>query len=256
MLIFWGEGANGKSTFLGTILAMLGQHYAMQSVSELIMVRQGEAHPTERADLFGKRLVACIETDEGKKLAESLVKQLTGGDKIRARRMPEDYWEFEPTHKIIVAANHKPVIRGTDHGIWRRLNLVPFTVTISEATKDKHLPDKLKKELPGILNWALAGCLEWQRKGLCQPDAVTNANNEYRSEMDSVSAFLADCCQTGPDELRVRQTALYSAYVAWASKGGETQVGRKDFNRKIAERGIPAKRSDSNGVAMARVISS
>jgi putative DNA primase/helicase len=150
----YGCGANGKSTFLGAILALLGD-YAMQAVSDLLMAKNHEAHPTERADLFGKRFVCTIETEEGKRLAEALMKQMTGGDRMRARRMREDFWEFPPTHKIFLAANHKPTVRGTDHAVWRRIKLVPFTVRITDAEKDRQLPEKLKKEvLPG-LQWVV-----------------------------------------------------------------------------------------------------
>src|SRR5262249_36131226 len=115
---FYGTGANGKSTFLGTVLAMLGD-YGMQAVSDLLMVKNHEGHPTERADLLGKRFVATIETEEGKRMAEALMKQMTGGDKVRARRMRQDFFEFSPTHKIILAANHRPTVRGTDLAAWR-----------------------------------------------------------------------------------------------------------------------------------------
>ncbi len=162
---FYGIGANGKSTFLFTILAMLGD-YAMQGVADLLIVKHNESHPTERADLFGKRFVATVKTEEGKRLAEALMKQMTGGDRLRARKMRQDFFQFDPTHKIILAANHKPVVRGTDHAAWRRIKLVPFTVTISDEEKDKKLPAKLRAELPGILNWALRGCLEWMSRGL------------------------------------------------------------------------------------------
>ena len=139
--------------------------YGLQSVAELLMAKSNESHPTERTDLFGRRLVATIETDEGKRLAESLMKQLTGGDRISARRMREDFWQFEPSHKIFLAANHKPSIRGTDYAVWRRVKLIPFAVTIPESKQDKHLTDKLKSEISGILNWAIRGCLDWLEFG-------------------------------------------------------------------------------------------
>ena len=151
-----GSGANGKSTFLRVLLDILGD-YAIQAVSELLMVKAHESHPTERADLFGRRLVCTIETEEGKRMAEALMKQLTGGDKIKARKLYQDFFAFNPTHKILLAANHKPIFRGTDHAVWRRIKLVPFAVTIPETERDKALPEKLKRELPGILAWAVAG---------------------------------------------------------------------------------------------------
>jgi putative DNA primase/helicase len=146
----YGTGDNGKSTFLEVLLALTGP-YGMQAVRELLMVRHHDAHPTERADLYQKRLVATVEVDHGARLSEALVKLLTGGERVRARRMHENFWEFDPTHKFWLAANHKPIIRGTDDAIWRRPRLIPFTVKIPAEKKDTTLPEKLKAELPGIL---------------------------------------------------------------------------------------------------------
>ena len=164
--VFHGTGANGKSVFLGTLLAMLGPDYACKSPASLLLANAAEQHPTGLADLHGKRLVACIEADAGRRLNEALVKELTGGDSIRARRMREDFWEFAPSHKLVLATNHRPAVRGTDNGIWRRLRIVPFGVTIPTQQQDTELPDKLAVELSGILNWALLGCAEWLADGL------------------------------------------------------------------------------------------
>jgi P4 family phage/plasmid primase-like protien len=154
-----GPGANGKTTMTNTALEMMGD-YGQQAAPDLLLAKRG-SHPTELADLFGARLVASVEVEDGRRLAESLVKQLTGGDRIKARRMREDFWEFAPTHKVFLAANHKPVVRGTDHAIWRRIKLVPFDVVIPKGEQDSRLPKKLRAELPGILAWAVHGCLEW-----------------------------------------------------------------------------------------------
>jgi putative DNA primase/helicase len=229
---FHGKGANGKSTFLGTILALLGD-YAIQSVPELLMIKNNETHPTERADLFGKRFVATIETDEGKRMAESLMKQLTSGDKIRARKMRQDFFEFLPTHKLFLAANHKPVVRGTDLAAWRRIKLVPFTVTIPDQEKDKTLPNKLKGELPGILAWAVRGCLEWRQGGLQEPREVREATEGYRIEQDTVGGFLESCCTLHPD-LRVRVKALHEAYLEWS---GDKMTSREAFGRRLKDMG-------------------
>jgi putative DNA primase/helicase len=242
--IFHGVGANGKSTLLDVLLELLGPDYSMKAAPELLLAKQGESHPTERADLHGKRLVVAIETDEGRRLAESLVKELTGGDRIRARRMREDFWQFSPSHKIILATNHKPTIRGTDLAIWRRVRLVPFEVTFAEHEQDKTLPGKLRSELPGILAWAIQGCLKWQREGLGQPEAILRATREYRSEQDVLGAFLGECCIVSR-EVRCKASDLYGAYVAWCKRCGEKEAPNRDFGMALSERNF--ERYTSNG---------
>jgi putative DNA primase/helicase len=243
--IFWGTGANGKSTLLNVLLEMLGPDYGMKAPTELLMARRGEAHPTERADLFGKRLMVCAETEEGRRLAEAFVKELTGGDRIRARRMREDFWEFMPTHKVILCTNHKPAIRGTDHAIWRRVRLVPFTVTFAEDQQDKQLPEKLRAELPGILAWAVEGCLEWQRSGMQTPKSVLVATEEYRTGEDTLAQWLAQCCKIH-DTYRQKASELYVSYHAWCEQGGERPRSQRVFGEAMTERGF--KRMTSNGV--------
>ncbi len=239
--IFWGSGANGKSTLLNVILDMLGQDYAIKAASDLLMTKHNDTHPTEKADLFGRRLVACVETDENRRLAETLVKDLTGGDRVRARRMREDFWEFAPTHKPILCTNHRPVIRGTDHAIWRRIRLVPFTVVIPEAEQDKQLPEKLRAELPGILAWCVAGCMEWQREGLGTPEEVKTATAEYRSEQDILGEFIQECCLVHR-EARTRAGAIYQAYQAWCKRTGEQETSKSMFGRSLEERGFTSDR--------------
>jgi putative DNA primase/helicase len=233
----YGSGQNGKSTFLATLLALLGD-YGCQAVSELLMVRKNEQHPTERADLFGKRFVATIETEEGKRLAESLMKQLTGGDKIRARRLYQDHFEFKPTHKLFLAANHKPTITGTDFAVWRRIKLVPFTVTIPEEEKDKALPQKLEAELPGILAWAVRGCLDWQQHGLGEPDEVRQATAEYQAEQDTLARFLTEGCFLHA-EARVKASTLFEVYQNWSGDKVMTQCA---FGKRLREKGYVDKR--------------
>jgi putative DNA primase/helicase len=239
MWFLYGNGANGKSTFILTLLAMLGD-YAGQAVSELLMQKNHEQHPTERADLLGKRLVATIETDEGKKLAESLTKQLTGGDKVKARWMKKDFFEMTPTWKLFLVANHKPTIRGQDLAIWRRIKLVPFEVTIPEEEKDKHLSAKLKAELPGILNWAVEGCRDWRREELCEPDEVKAATAAYQSEQDLISGFLAECCVLNP-EARSQASKLHEAYEEWS---GDRMTSPKAFGQRLEAKGYQRRRSN------------
>jgi P4 family phage/plasmid primase-like protien len=237
----YGLGANGKSVFLVTVIGMLGD-YAIQAVSDLLIIKHHEAHPTERADLHGRRLVATIETEQGKALAEALTKQLTGGERIRARWCHKDNFEFDATHKIFLAANHKPQVRGTDHGMWRRIKLVPFTVTIPEVEKDPALAEKLKAERPGILAWAVRGCLAWQRDGLEEPDEVRVATAEYRAEQDMLAQFLDQCCFVNP-EARCRVSDLFGAFQHWS---GDKVMTAQSFRAKVAAKGFEAKPGHSN----------
>ena len=245
LAVLYGTGANGKSTILNALLAAAGD-YGMQAAPDLLVAKKG-SHPTEVADLFGMRLVASIEVEDGRRLAESLVKQLTGGDKVRARRMRQDFWQFDPTHKVFMAVNHKPEVRGTDTAIWRRLRLIPFEQTIPPAEQDKKLLQKLEAELPGILRWALEGCLEWQREGLQAPEEVRKATGAYRSEMDVIGAFLQDECDIGR-EFREPFTTLYKRYEEWCEDGGERAETRRKFNARLKERGrFEARRSGPGG---------
>lgn len=196
----------------------------------------------ERADLFGKRFVATVEVEAGKQLAEALTKLLTGGERIRARRMREDAWEFAPSHKLWLAANHKPIIKGTDYAMWRRIKLIPFTTTIADDQKDPKLLEKLIAELPGILRWAIEGCLAWQQGGLQEPKEVTNAVQAYQLEMDIVGQFLDDCCWLKPDrpEVRTQSSALYQAFCRYAGDA-MTQTA---FSERLTARGCTKRKTD------------
>ena len=169
--------------------------------------------------MMGKRFVSAQESREGAALAESLVKWLTGGDRVRARRLYENSYEFDPTHKVWLATNHKPVIRGTDPAIWSRLKLVPFEVSF-EGREDKTLKQALLCELPGILAWALEGCRLWQKEGLSFPESVVNATSEYRRDSDQVRRFIEECCTVG-QFAQVKARTLYGAYRKWAEQTGE-----------------------------------
>jgi putative DNA primase/helicase len=155
LFFFYGNGNNGKSTFLGTILRIVGD-YGLQAGSELLLQKQFSSNSYEQADLFGKRFVATIETEEGRRMAESLMKQLTGGDRLRARQPYQRNFEFDQTWKIFLAANNKPAISSSSVATWRRIKLVPFTVTIPKRERDPELGDKLRTEWPGILAWPYA----------------------------------------------------------------------------------------------------
>ena len=151
--------------------------------------------------------------------------------------MREDFWEFLPTHKIFLATNHKPVIRGTEHAIWRRHKLIPFVVTIPDDQQDKQLPEKLMAELPGILAWAVRGCLNWQDSGLGVPDEVRAATEEYRMEMDELGDFIGDRCVIGPEH-RVTSKDLYYQYKTWCAKNGCQPLPQKSLGTRLGERGL------------------
>jgi putative DNA primase/helicase len=240
--VLYGIGANGKSTFLVTLQAMLGE-YAKQAAPDLFTIREGEQHPTGMADLRGSRMVVCTETERGKRLAESLVKQMTGGDRVKARFMRQDFFEFTPTHKIFLATNHKPKVLGSDHGIWRRVRLIPFEVTIPSHKQNKHLVEELTKELPGILNWAVEGCLQWQSHGLVPPRVVDHATKGYQAEMDVLSGFLATCCVVSP-LAHVTAKDLHGAYTSWASKTDMRVLSQRALGLALGERGFRNERAD------------
>jgi len=151
--------------------------------------------------------------------------------------MREDLWTFQPTHKLVLCTNHKPTVRGTDHAIWRRLRLVPFTVTFSEEQQDKDLLEKLRAELPGILNWCLVGCQQWQQHGLADPPEVKAATAGYRTEQDRMGEFLSDRCCIGAD-YRIKKGELYGTYKTWCEAQGERQINATAFGMALAERGI------------------
>ena len=239
--MFYGTGANGKSTLINAFMDVLGPDYSMKAPADFVLLKRGE-HPTAQADLCGKRFVACIETDEGRRLAESLVKDLTGGDRIRARRMREDHWEFKPTHKLVIATNHRPEVRGCDHALWRRIALVPFTVTIPDHEQDKGLLEKLRNEASGILRWCVQGCLDWQEHGLQPPEDVRAATSGYQQEQDLIGAFLAECCATTPTAT-VKASALLDAFRDWS---GDRRIPQRRLGRALSERGFD--RYSNNGV--------
>jgi putative DNA primase/helicase len=239
LLFLYGTGANGKSTLINALLEVMGD-YAKQAAPELLTLKHG-AHPTELADLKGARFVASIEVEEGKRLAESLVKQMTGGDRIKARFMRQDFFEFDPTHKIWLAANHRPVVRGTDHAIWRRIKLVPFEVTIPEPKQDPKLPEKLRAELPGILAWVVRGCLEWQREGLGEPEEVRSATESYRADMDPIGEFLEEMCILN-ENAWTAASELRRGYLGWAKDAGENPLDWHAVTDRLKERGCREKR--------------
>jgi putative DNA primase/helicase len=197
-------------------------------------------------------MVAAVEAEGGRRLAEALVKQLTGGDAVTARFLYGEYFSFIPTFKLWFATNHKPLIRGTEHAVWRRIRLIPFDVTIPEAEQDRELPEKLRAEFSGILAWAVRGCLAWQRDGLGIPDPVRHATAEYRESMDLIGAFLGQRCAMDP-EASEGATDLYRAYVTWCEQGKEHPETQTRFGEALSERGYRVERERSGTKRKVRV---
>ena len=233
----YGKGSNGKSTFLGTLRSLFGD-YSTVAARGLLFRRKGggERHPTELASLFGARFVVVPEVEEGSAFDEALIKDLTGGDAISCRRMGEDFWSFDPSHKLWLAGNHRPVVKGNDHGIWRRIKLIPWTVLIPDHEKDIQLPVKLAAEASGILRWAVAGAIEWHAKGLQQPAAVRDASEKYRKESDATGQFFEERMIFGPKEIIVR-SELRKVYLAWCEETGNLPLGARALGERLRERG-------------------
>ena len=233
VFFLYGEGRNGKSTFLDTIADILGD-YATNIQPDSLMVRQSGGGTSDIARLMGSRFVTSMEPGDGMRLNEGLLKQLTGGDKITAAKKYENEVEFRTEFKLWMAMNHKPLIRGTDEGIWRRIHLIPFTVTIPDDKVDRKLKYKLRKEMPAILKWAMDGCLMWQREGLKRPACVEEATREYRASMDTMGSFLAECCERGPRE--VGAADLFKVYTDWAKENNEYTMTATKFGTEMAKR--------------------
>jgi putative DNA primase/helicase len=238
----YGTGANGKSTFAEVLRMLLGDYAVVIPTEVLTCARRDASAPSPDLMLLkGARMAVANETEEGSRFAESTLKHLTGGDTITARSPYGPFVTFQQTHKVIVLGNHRPVIRGTDGGIWRRLALTPFEVTIPPDERDPKLLEKLKAELPGILNWALDGLREYQELGgLKAPAAIKAAVAQYRQDMDIFGDWLSE--QTVQDADSATKVAdLYTAYAHWARAAGWTALTRHSFSRRLTERGFPIK---------------
>ena len=244
VFFLFGTGRNGKSTFLDIIREIMGD-YAANIQPETIMLRtsQNGGASGDIARLKGARLVTTVEPNEGVRINEGLLKQLTGDDLITARKLYGEEFEYKPEFKIWMAANHKPVIRGTDTGIWRRIHMIPFTVQIPESKVDKQLRVKLRAESAAILRWAVEGCLLRQREGLGMPFAVRDTVSEYRREMDIVSAFIGDRCIEGGSGI-TKGSVLYSAYAAWCDENNEYKMSNTKFGIEIGKRYEKERRKD------------
>lgn len=237
LAVLYGVGANGKSTMVNAISHAMGD-YASAAPPGLLMTKYGQTHPTELASLQGQRFVVAAESREGGRLDEERIKALTGSDSITARRMREDFYTFRPTHKLALMTNHKPVVRGMDEGIWRRLLLIPFDEVIPEAERDPSLTDKLRAEAPGILRWMVEGARQLHATGgrFELPDVVKSATREYRTESDVIGEFLSDTCDEVPSGETASST-LYALYTSWCEENGERALTKTSFGLRLKDRG-------------------
>lgn len=251
--VHWGDGANGKSTLLELMESVMNE-YATTAAPHLLIHTRHNGHPTEIADLFGRRMVTAHESGESGYLSEDFVKQATGSDRLKGRFMRKDFFRFIPTHKLQLVTNYKPGISGTDWGIWRRVMLIPYTVKfgaqeeidkhVASELKDKHLDIKLIKEKEGVLAWLVAGAMDWYQQGLNPPDEVVAAKLAYRLEEDRVLQFVQDCCIVGKDESQRLNTpttkryanyimeedmGLFTTYRSWCKDCGYASMGSKKF---------------------------
>lgn len=245
MFFLFGNGRNGKSTFINIIQDLLGDYGRQTNSDTFLKKRNDSGINNDVARLDGARFVSAVESEEGQQLSEALVKQITGGEKMSARFLRQEYFEFTPEFKVFFTTNHKPIVKGSDEGIWRRIMLIPFTVTIPKDKIDYNLPDKLAKEMPGILRWAVEGCMKWQAEGLRAPEAVKVANAEYREDMDILGPFIAENCVLHSNA-KVEAKVIYENYTKWCYQNNELDLKNRAFYRQLEVRGFKKEKGSKN----------
>lgn len=238
LVVLYGTGSNGKTTMVKTLAAAMGD-YAGPASPDLLMAKHGSEHPTGMADLQGLRFVYAVESGEGGRLNEERVKALTGSDTIKARRMREDFFSFEPSHKLAMLTNHKPLIRGRDEGIWRRVKLVPYLERITGNEVDPSLVTRLAAEYPGILRWMVEGARMFHEDGgrLTPPESVDDATNAYRTESDVLGAFVSEECLLD-EKASALTSELYLVYTSWCDDNGERPMSKKALGLRLQEMGF------------------
>ncbi|MES5944857.1 MULTISPECIES: phage/plasmid primase, P4 family [Bacillus cereus group] len=245
MFFLFGNGRNGKSTFINIIQDLLGDYGRQTNSDTFLKKRNDSGINNDVARLDGARFVSAVESEEGQQLSEALVKQITGGEKMSARFLRQEYFEFTPEFKVFFTTNHKPIVKGSDEGIWRRIMLIPFTVTIPKDKIDYDLPDRLAKEMPGVLRWAVEGCMKWQTEGLRAPEAVKAATAEYREDMDILAPFIDENC-TVNSSVRIEAKSLYENYTKWCYQNNELELKNRAFYRQLEVRGFKKEKGTGN----------
>ena len=241
LFFLYGTGANGKSVFLSTLSGVMGDYARTAPIDTFVETRL-TSHPTELAGLQGSRLVTAVETEEGRRWHESRIKTLTGGDKIAARYMRGDFFEFTPAFKLVIAGNHRPALRTVDEAMQRRFRMVPFTTTIPEAERDPRLTENLRAEWPGILKWAIDGCVEWFATGLAAPETVREASKAYLQAEDTLQQWIDDRCDLGPNAWTAT-ASLFADWQKFADSAGEFVGSQKRFTEKLSNRGFQVQRT-------------
>jgi putative DNA primase/helicase len=241
-----GKGANGKGVLLSTIAGIMGD-YCKTANADTFTITNSTQHPTDIASLMGARLVICPEVEQGRRWAEAKIKSLTGGDRISARFMRQDFFEFTPQFKLFVTGNHKPGLRNVDEAIRRRLNYIPFTVIIPEADRDPMLAEKLKPEWPGILQWMINGTSRWLAEGLKRPKAV--ATREYLESEDTLLNWIEDRCEISKNRYATAGE-LFASWKDWTDRNNEFTGSMKTFALNLTEHGFEKDhgRTGANGL--------
>jgi len=240
----YGTGANGKSVLTRTAAGIFGDYHVTAPI-ETFTASKNDRHPTELARLRGARLVTATETEEGRCWAESLIKTLTGGDKIPARFMRQDFFEYQPQFKLLIAGNRKPALRTVDEAIRRRFHLIPFRVIIPPDKRDPKLTERLRSEWPGILDWMIKGCLEWQARGLDPPEAVLAATAAYLDSEDAIAAWIDECCERDASAWE-SSANLFDSWKAWAQKNGEDVGSKKGLVQRLESHGLRLQRKNKS----------
>lgn len=251
MVFLIGGGSNGKSTFINIVKDLLGE-YGKQAKSDTFIKKKETGANNDIARLVGARFVSAVESEEGEVLADSFVKQITGGEPILARFLRQEYFEFIPEFKVFFTTNHKPVIKGTDEGIWRRIKLVPFNLQLPKHKRDLKLPEKLSLEMPGVLNWAVEGCLKWQQSGLKEPEIVAKATGDYKEDMDILGPFLYERCHKNETQ-KIEAKELYKVYSDWCYQNGEHSLPNRKFYRTLESQGFKKIRGAGNKIFISGV---
>jgi putative DNA primase/helicase len=236
-----GSGSNGKTKLFETVKYCLGS-YAITASPDILMQKDLSGIPNDIARLQGARMVLTSEPDPGKKFSDNAIKSLTGGDTLTARFLHREFFEFTMKAKIIMLTNHEIRAIGTDHGLWRRMTVIPFSYTVPEEKRDKNLQEKLYADAQAVLTWMVQGCLIWQKEGLEQPKELKQAKSEYRHAQDAVGLFLEDNCIEDP-KTKISATELYRAYTRWCSETGEYEISQRLFGSRLREKGYTSVKS-------------